>query len=288
MSTDAHQAAEPRVIVLPFRPAAEASTAEAGLALHFLLGNVLIINSRLREMWFGWRMKQIFPRQEDLLAYLQGGAGPELDPAQLGPEQKIRFWLTGKISGRTAHLTLSDTAEKPGQWTQAIPFEPEDHLIGFRLKFMDWLPACGIPFNEAERRAALWPERLSAAGLNAVGRALEAFYMHSAYGSNDPLDLRPFAAATELCPASFMARNLLGWALYRREEFGPARAAFLKALTENPAGAGAMSGLMWCAVMSGDRQEALYWAARKAELRREDIEEAKQKAARLLQKHGKP
>jgi hypothetical protein len=39
-----------------------------------------------------------------------------------------------------------------------------------------------------------------------------------------------------------------------------------------------MSGLIWCGVYTGDREEAQFWAARKAEVRGEDIKEARQKA----------
>lgn len=42
-------------------------------------------------------------------------------------------------------------------------------------------------------------------------------------------------------------------------------------------GIGAISGLMWCGVHTGDREEAQFWAARKAEIRGEDIKEAQQK-----------
>jgi len=52
----------------------------------------------------------------------------------------------------------------------------------------------------------------------------------------------------------------------------------LRALRRNTHGIGAMSGLMWCGVHTGDREEAQFWAARKAELRGEDIKEAQQKA----------
>ncbi|MBW2573451.1 MAG: hypothetical protein JRE61_14245, partial [Deltaproteobacteria bacterium] len=49
-------------------------------------------------------------------------------------------------------------------------------------------------------------------------------------------------------------------------------------------GIGAMSGLMWCGVYTGDREEAQFWAARKAEVRGEDIKAARQKALNRMKK----
>jgi TolA-binding protein len=89
-----------------------------------------------------------------------------------------------------------------------------------------------------------------------------------------------------LSPNSFMAQDLLGWALYRNETYAPAKTAFLTALRENPQGAGAMAGMMWCGVMTQDKDEATYWSARKAEVCKGDVEAAREKALRLLKKYS--
>ena len=52
-------------IVLPLRTESHDSFDGTGLALHFLLGNVLVLHTGLKEMWFGWRVKKIFAQQQD-------------------------------------------------------------------------------------------------------------------------------------------------------------------------------------------------------------------------------
>jgi len=110
-----------------------------------------------------------------------------------------------------------------------------------------------------------------------LGRALETFYSYSSYEVRGEIDLRLFKEAVAIAPDSFMGQDLLGWAYYRNKYYNEAKASFLQALQANPKGAGAMSGLMWCGVFTKNREEALYWAERKAEMRQEDIEAAKQK-----------
>ena len=75
-----------------------------------------------------------------------------------------------------------------------------------------------------------------------------------------------------------MAQDILGWTSYRNQDYKAAKESFLRALRSNPHGIGAMSGLMWCGVYTGDREEAQFWAAQKAEVRGEDIKKARQKA----------
>ena len=48
-------------IVLPFRAENRHPFNGTGLSLHFLVGNVLALHTGLKEMWFGWRVKKIFP-----------------------------------------------------------------------------------------------------------------------------------------------------------------------------------------------------------------------------------
>ena len=61
-----------RLVVLPFQPQEEQSYDGIGLAIHFLLGNIVAIHTGLKEFWFGWRVKKIFPEKERLVAYCRG------------------------------------------------------------------------------------------------------------------------------------------------------------------------------------------------------------------------
>ena len=56
----------PQCIVLPFQPDSLQDFNGVGLALHFLLGNVMVLHTGLKECWFGWRVNKIFPEETDL------------------------------------------------------------------------------------------------------------------------------------------------------------------------------------------------------------------------------
>ena len=51
---------------------------------------------------------------------------------------------------------------------------------------------------------------------------------------------------------------------------------FITSLRINPAGAGAMSGLMWCGVYTKDLEEAMFWSGRKADICSQDIQAARE------------
>ena len=84
--------------------------------------------------------------------------------------------------------------------------------------------------------------------MDILGRALELFYLHAAYGKKENIHLNLFEKAAAVAPDAFMAQNLMGWACYRNQNYRAAKASFLQALQSNPHGIGAMSGLMWCGV----------------------------------------
>ena len=277
--------AKPQAIVLPIRIQEDSRFSGIGLAFHFLLGNVLVLCTRLKEMWFGWRVKAIFPKKETLLSFCRG-EGSEPNIGDLGAEQKIRYWFSGHIAKQEAIITLTDTEVKR-VWVNSIPFSMLDHHIGFRNTFLEWIETCGISFAEMERRKALWPEKLPLEGLDAVGRALLAFYLFSSYQSETDLNVEAIATASKKYPFSYMARNLLGWVRYRRAEYDSAKTAFLEAVNLNQAGAGAMAGLMWCSVMMNQQKDAIDWAASKAETQGEAVEAAKEKAMHLINRQKK-
>lgn len=274
-----------RFIVLPLQPETAAQYTGVGLALHFLLGNTVVLNTNLKEFWFGWRTSKLYPTREELTAYLKGRNEP-MAFKQLSEEQKIRFWLYGRVKGETAALSIYDSATDSHADTE-IPFSTEDHLTGFRRAFIRQLDGYGIAFPGDMQTRALWPEKASPEGLDMIGRALESFYYYSSYTDRTGrIDTSPFEKAVALAPESFMSQNLLGWAHYRNEEYRKARTGFLRAVLVNDAGTGAMSGLMWCGIFMQDKEEALFWASRAAEVRNQDVARAREKTIERWNKHN--
>lgn len=271
-------------IVLPFRTENPQRFNGIGLAMHFLVGNVLVLHTGLKEMWFGWRVKKIFPGKTSFQRYCRDAAS-QLDLVQVSRSQKVRFWLYGTYSDKSARLHFFDVKAPEFPRPPAdLAITLDDSLIGFRTQLIEWLDALGQPMPEDQVNAALWPEKISREGLDAVGRALEMFYMFSAYGGDGPLDVSPFKKAAATAPESFMAQDLYGWALYRNRNYKAARGAFLTSLNINQAGAGAMSGMMWCGVYGKDLEEALFWSGRKADVCRQDIQAAREAGRRRYAK----
>jgi len=273
----------PQCIVLPFQPDRSEDFNGVGLALHFLLGNVMALHTGLKECWFGWRVNKIFPEKTDLKAYCRGKE-VLVDLHQVSTEQNVRFWLYGKAGDRFVTVFLFDAADNEQSLSKRIPVSYSDGLVEFRRIFLDHLAACGHPFPAKQVQPALWAETISMQGMDILGRALESFYLHSAYSGKGKIDSGLFEKAAAVAPNSFMAQDILGWASYRSQDYRAAKESFLRALRSNPNGIGAMSGLIWCGVYTGDREEAQFWAARKAEVRGEDIKEARQKALNRMKK----
>ncbi|MDH3568392.1 MAG: hypothetical protein OEM61_13690, partial [Desulfobacteraceae bacterium] len=241
------------------------------------------LHTGLKECWFGWRVNKIFPEKTDLKAYCRGKE-VLVDLHQVNTEQNVRFWLYGKAGDRFVTVFLFDAADNEQSLSKRIPVSYSDGLVEFRRIFLDHLAACGHPFPAKQVQPALWAETISMQGMDILGRALESFYLHSAYSGKGKIDSGLFEKAAAVAPNSFMAQDILGWASYRSQDYRAAKESFLRALRSNPHGIGAMSGLMWCGVYTGDREEAQFWAARKAEVRGEDIKEARQKALNRMKK----
>jgi len=271
-------------IVLPFRAEPKQPFNGTGLALHFLVGNVLVLHTGLKEMWFGWRVKKIFPEKAPFQRYCRDAAS-KLDLVQISQSQRVRLWLYGNFSDQTVYLNFFDAqAPNARHATVDLPISIDDGLIEFRVQLINWLQSMGRPMPNAQIQPALWSETISREGLDTVGQALEGFYIYSAYGGNGPLDVSPFKKAVTVAPESFMAQDLYGWALYRNQDYKAAKAAFLTSLRINPAGAGAMSGLMWCGVYGKDLEEAMFWSGRKADVCRQDVQAAREAGRRRYEK----
>lgn len=272
-------------IVLPLQPAPRQSYDGVGLALHFLLGNVVVLHSGLKELWFGWRIKKIFEDAASLADHCRG-TRLNIGLKELSQQQKVRFWIYGHYGHPTSEIGIYDADKIAPEPLTPLPVSCDDHLVHFRQSFMERFDRTGVVFSRSQKHAALWKEHISIPGLDAVGRALEAFYHFSAFDSKIELDLEPFETAVRQAPKAFMSHDLLGWALYRLGRHAEAVDAFHRALSINPNGAGAMAGLIWCHIHMNDLEKTRSWAERKADACGQDATLARERAVRLFEKHA--
>ncbi len=270
-----------KLIVMPFQPAEGQVRDEdqdgIGLGVHFLLGNLFCLHKRFLECWFGWRVKNIFPDAKGLAEYCRGNS-PYEDIQGLGNREKVRFWLEGTYGlgsgqdGVTIDVVLHDTRDGVSvRETFTLAFD--DRLMGFRERFFDWLDHCDLGFDG--RDTGIWPEQISLQGLDYLGRALEALYLSYVDAGVQSIDMEYFDRAVESCPESYLVQDLVGWGLYKNEDYNRAGTAFLKARELNPDGMGALAGLMWLAVLDKDQAKALQYALEKGRCRGEDPEKAR-------------
>ena len=261
-----------KMIVMPLQPLSPGEFDPSGLTVQFMLGNIVAMHPGLEEFWFSWRMKEIFPREKELLDYCRG-RGEALDLVKLGKEQKIRYWLSGKTAVKEGRievsLTLAD-AEKGGEERVWLMIEPTANPGGFCRAFLNWLSDCGLGSSKDQNQLACWPENNTPEGLSALGSALEAYYLGAYQKAGDKFDLEVFRRALSAAPDSYMARDLMGWALFKNQDYQAARRAFGSAMEMNPGGLGAVGGLMWCAIGLGEDDMAYKWGAAKARLVGED------------------
>jgi hypothetical protein len=270
-------------IVMPFVSQQRETSCCVGLALHFLLGNVIVLNSSFDELWFGWRVKKLFPNPDQLFDHCLGR--PSLFSIHnVNQGQNIRLWLSGRIDREKASLSLYDAQNNTTEH-HTVDYSCDDHLVRFRQRFLDWMKVLGFPWTGDQDKASLWDEHCSMDGLDAMGKALMTMYLFSVSDGSTPIETKPFKAAVTKAPHAFMSHDLLGWAYYRNNCFKDASDAFKTAIAINPWGAGAMSGLMWCSLKSGNENDTVYWARQKAICCGQDSDPAEQKAAGLYQKY---
>lgn len=269
----------PKMIVLPFQPAAGQPFDGTGLGLHFFMGNLLGVHGGLAECWFGWRVKKIFPEIGFFMDYCRDHKGFS-DIQKLGEQQKVRYWLEGtyRQTGETLFLALvlHDTQEGRGGSKMDLQVTLDDGLLAVRTAFFQWIAACGLAFVGIEN--AMWPEQISCQGLDCLGRGLEALYLTYIQGEgadSNLIDLTWFDRAVEVSKDSYLVQDLKGWALYKNGEYILAEKAFAAALDLNPEGLGALSGMMFCALWGKDRERALRYSLAKADCRGEDREKAR-------------
>ncbi len=281
----------PKLIVMPFQPAHGQSFDGIGLGLHFFLGNLFGVHGGLMECWFGWRVKKIFPEPHLLKDYCRKN-NPFSDIGALGRREKVRFWLEGTYRQKGGKflldLVLHDTKEGMSASRIRLSLGLSGGLAG-RTKFFDWLETCGLPFVGIEK--AMWPEHITDRGLDFLGRGLETLYLNYINGRDnkesgsdtDLIDLSWFDRSVEASKNSYLTQDLKGWGLYKNGEYALAKKAFESALELNPAGLGALSGMMFCALGDKNEEEALHYALLKAACRGEDLEKARKFVAKKFE-----
>ena len=282
-------APEPKCIVMPLRPESGQSYNGVGMGIHFMLGNIIVLHTGFKEMWFGWRYKKIFPDANALIRYAHATDGT-IDIPATGKAQKVRYWIEGWYQAArddiVTRLLLTDA--QTGKRFESGPLQAdiEGQYIGYRVDIMNWLATCGLPFPDMQTARALWSEELPIDGLDALGQGLEAYYIHTGYGGSGRVELTLLDRAVSLAPQAYLTHDLRGWILYKNKDYSAAEKAFRAAVDINPHGAGAMSGLMWLGVISGNAREAYAWAEAKAEVCGTPLQAARDKTARLLKKHA--
>lgn len=262
---------------MPLQPAAGQGYDGVGLGLHFLLGNVMAVHPLLNEFWFGWRVAKLFIDQDQFTRYCWGEIGfNEIEKSK--GIQDVVFRLSGIYEKKAGQLAVSLTLsvfEQPGK-TQAQSFviDLSDGLIDFRKKFIAWLETCDLPFTDVQARKILWPERICMKGLDYLGCSMAATYMNYLDPAEVKINLGWFEKAVKKAPDSYLAWDMKGWGLYKNQSYESAKKAFLKAVSINENGLGALAGLMWCHIFTRNRRQALKWALAKADVRQDSHEKA--------------
>jgi len=269
-----------RFIVMPFQPEPKQPYNGIGMGLHFLLGNVMAVQTNLKEFWFGWRVNKIFKNPLELAAFFKGEK--RLDHIeQHAEEQDIKYWLNGthfqddsKIS---LTLVLSRFNGGKKEISKKFMIDLSDNLIGFRNEFFSWLSNFSLVFEKTQIEKIMWPEYISVEGLDFLGRSMESTYMNYVDKSKlkDPIDLGFFEKLVSAAPDSYLAWDMKGWGLYKNQSYNEAEKAFLKAISLNKDGLGALSGLMWCYIFTNNQKLANKYAVAKADVRNESHEKAK-------------
>ena len=265
-----------RLIILPLVQE-EGVRERAGLWAQFLAGNLAVMHPGLSEFWFGWRVKNIFSTLNGFDSYCDKGE-PRPALAEIARKTKVRYWLSGRMrvdSGKMqVKFEFQDFAAKGVRTSPWFDLDLENKLKGFSREFLNWLGRLIPGLPKEGILEAIWPENTSASGIQALEKALRHYYAISAFNTGK-LDLKLFETAVLKGPRSYLANDLLGWAFYRQDNFQKAASAFQKAVSLNPRGVGAMSGLFWCGVKTDKVEMTLEWAERKALAREQDPKPAK-------------
>lgn len=270
------QVLQNRLIILPLVQE-KGVTFNCGLWIQFLTGNLAIMHPGLDEFWFGWRVKDVFPTSSDFDLYCQKG-DMKAELAEIATKIKVRYWLSGRVRNqgerifaKFKHHDFAWSAVKYSPWFE---MDLDNQLKGFSNSFLSWLGELIPGLSKEQIAKAIWPEHCSLAGIRKLENALHHYYIASAYAKEE-LNPGLFEGAVQSGLESYLATDLLGWAFYRGKDLKKADKAFTRAISLNPRGVGAMSGLFWCGVKNVNEEKALYWAKEKALARHQNPKTAK-------------
>ncbi len=266
---------KPGVLVLPLQvgQGEPADKESIGLAIQNVLEHMLILHSNLEESWFYWHMSDLFPQEQDFQKWVRGQGA--LPPGV--SEVRLRYLVTGQVSIQgeevRAHIELLDRAHGR-RLTRELAVDLPG-LEQFRQGFLDLLGQAGIPVPEAQKPKMLWKEELTLPALALLGQGVYEDFVASEYHKEHPsYNPKPFEAALQLSPQSYLLRNALGWLAYRQESYAEAIAFFEQALAVNPAGADAADGMSKSEHYQGRYTEEETWVREQAQIQGLDMQAA--------------
>lgn len=250
----------PEIIVLPFTSDSAVSNGGIGSGIQYLLENMLAVNSRVRETWFFWHMREIFKDKAAYDAFLQGETGRVTH--FLNSTKWDRRILSGSVSrdGEKWQIRLVfGNIKHPRSGPAADLWLDFPTCHNFREEVISFLTRCGFPFATLQKKNVMWSETFSISYLAALGKAYEA-YCSRLYGA-DPaqFDATLFERLALRFSSSYLALTLNGWASYHAKHLDGAIAAFRQALNQNPHGHDAQNGLMWTHARLKKERKTIFW-----------------------------
>ncbi|GAB6038814.1 hypothetical protein JCM15519_33730 [Fundidesulfovibrio butyratiphilus] len=276
LAVGARAADRPQLVVLPILPAQGQADDGLALGVQNALEMTLYVHDGLKREAFLWEIKKLFPSEKDFLDYA-AGAGPGLSLAQAAKQAGVRYVLEGRITDaaqRTVSVRLFD-AQTGSTAESVLPLDADTGLKGLREGLLNVLAANGLPLSAQQRPKALWEEKTSLPALKALGAATREHYAVQGFKAKEAKpSLAPYQQATQLAPESYLARNWLGWGLWRTEDLPGIKREFEAAVTLNPAGVDALDGLISIAKKQNDIPGLKQWSARMAQARGENPDEA--------------
>ena len=142
----------PRCVVLPL-VGKDDRMSYTGLALHFLIGNVIVLSPAFKEFWFGWRIAKIFSVPVDI--------APFETAAARAPAAFMAHDLLGWARYRNQEYTKSREA-----FVESVRINP--HGAG-AMAGLIW---CGVMMQDS-KEVEYWASRKAASCGGDVGKARE-------------------------------------------------------------------------------------------------------------------
>jgi len=207
----AQEAGVPRacVLILPLQTGLQvpAEAVAVSWAVHNVLENVLALHSNLEECWSTWFLRQVFPQQQELQAWLQGqGDVPTAVIEALG----ARYLVTGQVQQQSeAFQVMLTLRDRTGDHTWSADLGVDlPGLVALRQGFLALLAHAGIPAPAVQEPKMLWAEELPLAAFLLMGHGLESYVSALHYDTEPAVyNPTPFAEGVRLAPRSYLLLN---------------------------------------------------------------------------------